>query len=234
MKKVLVVDNVKSILEREKSLLNRESFLVFSATSGQEAIEIHRKEKADIIIMDLDMPDMPGDEVCRVIRTDDELKKVSIILATLYGGEDEHERCKKAGANACIKKPINKDELAEKMANLLGVPARQAIRILVKVKVEGKIGSDFFIANTVDVSVTGLLFECDHNLASGDTVEASFFLPGNGGYNRVVVKSQLMRAVPSEGPLKRYGVRFTEFKEGTPDQIGEFIAKKTAKHEVRA
>jgi hypothetical protein len=180
--------------------------------------------------MDLDMPGMPGDEVCRAIRADDELKKVSIILATLYAGEVETKRCIEAGANACIKKPINRDELAEKMANLLGIPARQAIRILVKVKVEGKVGSDFFIANTVDVSVTGLLFECDHELSPGDMVEASFFLPGNGGYNRVVVKSQLMRAVPSEGPLRRYGVRFTEFVEGTPEQIGEFIAKKTGKH----
>ncbi len=230
MKKVLVVDNVKSILEREKSLLNRDTFLVFSATSGEEALQVHKKEKADIIIMDLDMPGMPGDEVCRAIRADDELKKVSIILATLYSGEAETERCKAAGANACIKKPINRDELAEKMATLLGIPARQAIRILVKVKVEGKVGSDFFIANTVDVSVTGLLFECDHDLASGDMIETSFFLPGNGGYHRVVAKSQLMRSVPSEGSLKRYGVRFTEFAEGTPEQIGEFIAKKTGKH----
>jgi CheY-like chemotaxis protein len=230
MKKVLVVDNVKSILEREKSLLNRESFLVFSATSGEEAIQVHKKEKVDIIIMDLDMPDMPGDEVCRAIRSDDELKKVSIIIATLVGGEEETERCRNAGANLCIRKPINKDELAEKMANLLGVPARQAIRILVKVKVEGKIGSDFFIANTVDVSVTGLLFECDRELGAGDTVETSFFLPGNGGYNRVVVKSQLMRSVPSEGSFKRYGVKFTEFKEGTPQLIAEFIEKKTGKH----
>jgi CheY-like chemotaxis protein len=230
MKKVLVVDNVRSILEREKGLLNRDSFLVFSATSGEEALEVHKKEKVDIIIMDLDMPNMPGDEVCRAIRADDELKKVSIILATIYSSADEAERCKAAGANACIKKPINKDELAEKMATLLGVPARQAIRILVKVKVEGRIGSDFFIANTVDVSVTGLLFECDRELGAGDMVEASFFLPGNGGYNRVVVKSQLMRSVPSEGSLRRYGVKFTEFVEGTPEQISEFIEKKTGKH----
>jgi len=230
MKKVLVVDNVKSILEREKSLLNRDSFLVFSATSGEEAVQVHKKEKVDIIIMDLDMPGMPGDEVCRVIRADEGLKKVSIILATLYSGEEEVERCRTAGANAFIKKPINRDELAEKMATLLGIPARQAIRILVKVKVEGKVGSDFFIANTVDVSVSGLLFECDHELAAGDVIEASFFLPGIGGYNRVVVKSQLMRSVPSDGPLKRYGVKFSEFKEGTPEQIGEFIAKKNGKH----
>lgn len=230
MKKVLVVDNVKSILEREKSLLNRDSFLIFSATSGDEAIQVHKKEKVDIMIMDLDMPDMPGDEVCRIIRADDELKKVSIILATLYGGEEEAERCRKAGANAYIKKPINKDDLAEKMATLLGVPARQAIRILVKVKVEGKVGSDFFIANTVDVSETGLLFECDHELGAGDMVETSFFLPGISGYNRVVVKSQLMRAVPSDGSLRRYGVKFTEFVEGTPQLIAEFIEKKTGKH----
>ena len=77
MKKILLVDNIRSILEREKGLLDRDIFQIFTATSGEEALDVHKKEKADIIIMCLHMTGMGGDEVCKAIRRDPELKHVS-------------------------------------------------------------------------------------------------------------------------------------------------------------
>lgn len=229
MKKVLLVDKLKTILEKEKGMLDRDTVQVFTATSGKEAIAVHRREKVDIIIMDIAMPDMPGDEVCQVIRQEPGLKKVSIILASLADGEEERERCRKCGANDYIRKPISRDDLTEKIAALLGISARQAIRMLVKVKIDGKVGGDFFIANTVDVSQTGLLFECEREIPLGGSIEVSFFLPVGKGYDRVVAKADIVRAVPSSGPYKRYGVKFDEFKEGTPELISDFISKKESK-----
>jgi CheY-like chemotaxis protein len=228
-KKILLVDNVRSILDREKSMLNRENFQVFTATSGEEALEVHRHEKLDVIVVDLHMPGLPGDEMCRTIRSDPELKKVSILVATLSEDKADIERCVKAGANGHIKKPISKDDLCAKLSKLLDVPARQSIRILVRVKMDGKVGSEFFIANTVDVSSTGLLFESDKQFNVGDALEASFYLPGEGGFNRVVVRSEVMRVAPADGNNKRYGVRFVEFKEGNSEAITKYVAKKTGK-----
>src|SRR3990172_4252938 len=65
MKKVLLVDDVKLFLELEKTLLNRSNLQIFTASSGQEALEIHKREKADLILCDLYMPGMNGDEVCK-------------------------------------------------------------------------------------------------------------------------------------------------------------------------
>ena len=228
MKKILLVDNLKSVLEREKGLLNRDAFHIFTAASGEEALAIHRNEKVDIILMDLNMPDMPGDEVTRLIRQDPELKKVSILLATLLDNEEEKDRCMQAGANATIRKPLNRDDLTEKLAEFLGIPARQAIRIIVKIKLEGKVGGDFFIANTVDVSTGGLLFECDRDIPVGSVIESSFFLPSGSGFGRIIAKAEVVRIAPSEG-YKRYGIKFIEFKEGNPELVGEFIEKKTGK-----
>lgn len=230
MKKILLVDNLKSVLEREKGLLNRDVFHVFTAASGAEALEIHKKEKVDIIVMDLNMPEMAGDEVTRLVRQDPELKKVSILLATLLDGDEEKERCMQAGANATIKKPIGRDDLTQKLAGFLGIPSRQAIRIIVKIKLEGKVGGDFFIANTVDVSESGLLFECDRDIPVGSAVETSFFLPSGSGFGRIIARAEIMRIAPSED-YRRYGVKFLEFKEGSPGIIGEFIEKKTEKFE---
>ncbi|MBI5190176.1 MAG: response regulator [Nitrospirae bacterium] len=228
-KKILLVDNVESILDRQKSLLNRDTFHVFMAKTSEEALEIHRKEHVDVIIADLHMPGMPGDELCRVVRDNSELKNVSVLIATIGEGEADLARCRMSGANGYIKKPINKDDLSEKLANLLNVSTRQSIRILVKVKLDARIGTDFFIATTVDVSTTGLLFESEREFKVGDFLETSFFLPGSDGFKRVVSRSEVMRAAPGEENNKRYGVRFVEFKEGGSDMIADFVAKKTGK-----
>ncbi|MGA2192440.1 MAG: response regulator [Nitrospirota bacterium] len=230
MKKILLVDNTNVVLEMEKNLLDRDIFKVFTALTGEEAIRIHRREKMDVIVMDLNMPNTPGDEVCRLIRKSSGINGVSIMLATLSEDEAEIERCVNAGADAHIKKPLDRHELAESLAKILGIPTRQAIRILVKVKLSGRFGNEFFIANTVDVSVSGLLFESDRELAIGDTIEISFFLAGMSGFSRVIAKSEVMRIAPGDSEKnKRYGTRFTEFKEGGVDIIRDFIAKKTGK-----
>ncbi len=229
MKKILLVDNVKTILEREKSMLHRKDFQVFTATTGQEALDLHASEKMDAIVMDLKMPGMSGDEVCRKIRSSPELKKVSIIMAVLSDDPAEMELCRASGANACLVKPLRKDDLIATLAKFLDVPRRQSIRILVKVKLDAFVGGEFFIANTVDVSSTGLLFECDRELVAGDAVEASFFLPGADGFHRMVVNSQIVRVVPGDGEgMKRYGVSFNEFKEGDSGQIEEFVREKAS------
>jgi CheY-like chemotaxis protein len=228
-KKILLVDGTRATLEREKGFLDREIFQVQTARNGEEAIELHRREKFDVIVMDLDMPKPAGDEVCGIIKADPELGKVSILLATVKEDGEEVERCKKAGADGHIKKPIDKQALGESLAALLGVSARQAIRILVQVRVEGRLGNNFFIANTVDVSVSGLLFECERELKVGEAAEMSFFISGAGGFKRVVASSEVKRVAKVGDETWRCGARFTEFKEGSARLIGEFIEKKTGR-----
>ena len=106
---------------------------------------------------------------------------------------------------------------------------RQVIRILCKVKLEGKSGSEFFIANTVDVSVTGFLFECEKEIAVGEVVETSFFLPVGNDFKRVVARSEVVRCVETGGRYKRYGVHYTEFKEGGPELLSEFVSTKAGR-----
>lgn len=228
-KKILLVDNVKSILEREKTMLNRKDFVVFTATSGEEALELHQSKNMDAIIIDQHMPGISGLEVCRKVRANEEMKRVSLIIALLSYDEDAVRRCVDAGANACLKKPLMKDELLETLAKFLDVPRRQSIRIIVRIKIDAKVGSDFFIANTVDVSATGLLFECDRELSIGDNVEASFFLPGKEGFKQIVTRCEIMRGIPSgngNGQL-RYGVKFVGFEKGEEKDIVAFVKNKT-------
>ena len=230
MKKILLVDNVKAVLDDEVGFLNRKAFHVFTATSGEEALEIHKREKLDAIVMDMYMKGLYGDQVCRIIRRDPELRKVAILLAVLDDSEEVLDLVNQAGADGHIKKPIESEALNSMLARALNVPTRQNIRILVRIKMDGLIDNEFFMANTVDVSESGLLFECDRNIKVSDRVETSFFLPGPSGFNRVVAKSEVMRVMAgSDGQGVKCGSRFIEFKEGGPDIIARYVADKTSK-----
>jgi CheY-like chemotaxis protein len=227
-KKVLIVNHTHAALIREKSLLNRDNFQVLTATSGDEALQTITREAVDAVIMDMNLPDMTGEQVCRKIKDSPDLKK-AVVLITTISGTGEEELCRRSGADGCMRKPLDKDSLAEKLADLLGIPVRQVIRILCKVRLEAKAGSEFFIANTVDVSVTGLLFECEKDIKVGEILETSFFLPIGGEFKRVVARSSVMRSLPTEGKYKRYGVQYTEFLEGGPELIYEFVSAKAHK-----
>ena len=80
-KKVLVVDDNGSNLMLEKDLLELAGFTVFVAENASSGIAIARKEKPDIIVMDVRLPDMRGTEAARILRQDKETRDIPIVFA---------------------------------------------------------------------------------------------------------------------------------------------------------
>lgn len=224
MKKVLLVDDVKLFLELEKTLLTRSNLQLFTATSGKEAMEIHRKEKVDLILCDLYMPGMNGDEVCRIIRADEELKKTSIIMVTTSA--KDIEMCMTAGANDCILKPINPTELLKKVSKYVNIALRRDIRILARIGVEGVkgVGAESFLGNTVNISLSGVLIETSHIFTIGEAVACSFFLPGNS--TPLTVSGEVMRkANGAQVGMNYYGIRFIDIKEEDKRAIESYVKR---------
>jgi len=79
-KKLLIAESFRVALEREQSILNRASFEVFTTLSGREALAMHREHSMDLIITALELTDISGDDLCSIIRQDNALKNVSIII----------------------------------------------------------------------------------------------------------------------------------------------------------
>lgn len=212
MKKLLLVDDVKLFLELEKTLLTRSNIQLLTALSGQEAINIHRKEKVDLILCDMYMPGMNGDEVCRAIRSDEDLKNVSIIMVTTSA--KDIDTCMAAGANDSILKPINPTELLKKVGKYVNIAMRRDIRILARIGVEGVkgVGSESFLGNTVNISSSGVLIETSHVFTIGENVSCSFFLPGNS--TPINAEGDVVRrANASQAGMNYYGIRFIDIKE---------------------
>ena len=118
-KKVLVVDDNKSNLALEKDLLEVAGFEVFEAENAAGGIAIARKEKPDIIIMDVRLPDMRGSEAARILRQDKETSDIPIVFVTASVMAEGKEEIKNITNSGFIGKPINTRTFAKEISKFI-------------------------------------------------------------------------------------------------------------------
>lgn len=106
--KILIVDDEPSILATMAPLLRSRGYEVLTAMSGGAAIESHERDKPDLIVLDLGLPDTDGIEVCRVVR---EHSSTPIVVLSARGAEGDKVRALDAGADDYVTKPFGVEEL---------------------------------------------------------------------------------------------------------------------------
>lgn len=119
-KKILLVDDSSTILMMEKFILRNDPYILITASNGEEAVQKAAAEKPDLILLDVVMPRMSGFEACRLIRDDDALKHIPIIMVTTRGEAANVETGWVVGCTDYVTKPINAVELLAKVRSLLG------------------------------------------------------------------------------------------------------------------
>jgi two-component system alkaline phosphatase synthesis response regulator PhoP len=117
--KILLVDDEPDILEFLSYNIKREGYIVFTTNNGKEAINIAKKEKPHLIILDVMMPDMDGIETCREIREVDGLKNVMITFLTARNEDYSQIAGFDVGADDYINKPIKPRVLLSRISALL-------------------------------------------------------------------------------------------------------------------
>lgn len=120
--KILVVDDETSILDVSAKVLAKEGYLVATASSGYEALEIAKEEAFDLLVTDIVMPNMDGLELLRRLR--ELYPDVVTIVITGYGTIDNAINCLKEGSQAFIIKPFTPDELKIAVTQALGKSRR--------------------------------------------------------------------------------------------------------------
>jgi len=116
MKNVLIVDDEEKIREVIASYLNKEGYHTREAASGTEALEILRSEPVHLIILDLMLPDLPGEEVCQQIRR---FSAVPILMLTAKSAEDERIQGLLMGADDYVVKPFSPREVVARVKAIL-------------------------------------------------------------------------------------------------------------------
>lgn len=178
MPKILLVDDVELFLELERSFLEELDHEVVLARSGEEALELIAADLPDLVLLDLYMAGLDGDEVCRKLRSEDSTTKLPVIMVTAAGKEEQVKRCLEAGCDDYVTKPINKNDLLEKVHRQLGkVRSRKAQRVPVSLNVQIRSGDRSLEACARDISKNGIYVKSKSPLDVGAPVELCLSLP---------------------------------------------------------
>ncbi len=118
-KRVLVVDDEKFVRELIKIKLGRSGLIVTEATNGLEAVEMARRLKPDIILMDVMMPKMNGFEACEKLKSLPETAGIPIVMLTARGEQANLEKGLALGATDYMSKPFSPQKLAELVIEIL-------------------------------------------------------------------------------------------------------------------
>jgi CheY-like chemotaxis protein len=134
VKRILVVEDNETNLYLIRFILNKSGYEVIEAMEGQTGVELAAKEKPDLILMDIQLPDIDGLEATKAIRkfeTDDmqpqssivnrqsSIHRVPIIALTSYAMVGDKEKAMAAGCTGYIEKPINPDTFIAEMEKYL-------------------------------------------------------------------------------------------------------------------
>ena len=114
--RILIVDDDPHAIEILTRMLGREGYDCISAASGAAALETLRGKPADVILLDVMMPEMDGLQVCEHLRRDDNLRQIPVILLTAKDDMETRARGMALGVSEYLTKPINKRELFTRIA----------------------------------------------------------------------------------------------------------------------
>lgn len=119
-KKILVVEDDKFLRRVYESKLPKEGFTVISAANGEEGLRAMKKEKPDLVLLDLIMPQKSGFEVLEEVGKDKSLAGMKIIVLSNLGQEEDVEKSKRLGAlDFLVKSNLSIKEIIEKVRGYL-------------------------------------------------------------------------------------------------------------------
>jgi len=119
-KKILVVDDEADLVETLKFRLEAAGYAVVAAYDGQEGLAMAKKEKPNLILLDVMMPKLDGFQVCRLLKFDSNLKNIPIIMLTARGQDQDKLTGKGVGADIYITKPFDAPKLMAEIKKFLG------------------------------------------------------------------------------------------------------------------
>ena len=125
--KILIVDDVVSNVLLLKILLTNEKFQICTANNGNMCIEQAKKEKPDLILLDVMMPDINGFDTAVILKKDPETMEIPIIFLTALNNPSDLVKGFQVGANDFLTKPFNKEELVMRVMHQIQLVAAKRI-----------------------------------------------------------------------------------------------------------
>lgn len=120
MARILIVDDSPTEIHVLKTMLEKNGFETLSATSGEEGIEVAKKDQPDLVLMDIVMPGLNGFQATRQLTKAAETSSIPVIIVTTKDQETDRVWGLRQGAKDYITKPAKESELVSKIQAVLG------------------------------------------------------------------------------------------------------------------
>ena len=117
--KVLIADDEPNIVISLEYLMKRAGYQVLIARDGQEALDLLRRERPRLVLLDVMMPRKSGHEVCQELRADEQIANTLVLMLTAKGRDTDQAQGLGLGADAYMTKPFSTKELAARVRELL-------------------------------------------------------------------------------------------------------------------
>lgn len=127
MNNILIIEDEKSVSDVVKAYLEKEGYGVYSTESGLDGIEVFRKEKIELVILDLMLPDIDGEEVCKILRR---ISDVYIFMLTAKSTLSDKIEGLNIGADEYLTKPLSPRELTARVNALFRRVGRSNCNII--------------------------------------------------------------------------------------------------------
>jgi len=118
-KKILITEDSPTVLAIAKETLEKGGYTVVTAVDGQDAMDKTKKERPDLIILDLMLPKIDGYKVCAMLKFNKEYQNIPVIILTARAGEADKKMGGDVKADAYITKPFEPQALLAKIGELL-------------------------------------------------------------------------------------------------------------------
>jgi DNA-binding response OmpR family regulator len=121
-KKILIVEDDSILQKALQEFLAEEGFEIFSALDGEEGVKMGKEKKPDLVLLDIILPKKDGFEVLKELKSDENTKKIPIVLLTNLGSLNDIEKAIAMGANTyLIKADYKLEEVSKKVKEILGI-----------------------------------------------------------------------------------------------------------------
>ena len=119
-KTVLIVEDNELNMKLFHDLLDAHGYKTLQTRNGMEALSLAREHRPDLILMDIQLPEVSGLEVTKWLKEDDQLRKIPVVAVTAFAMKGDEERIREGGCEAYISKPISVSMFLDTVRQFIG------------------------------------------------------------------------------------------------------------------
>ena len=222
-KKIILSDDINRALGRVDCFIHRTGFQTRVGRTGEEMIDLARREPPDAVMMNYYLGGLKGDEVCRILkRPEPEAPPIPILIVGPTSPPDIADRCRQAGCDDYIGSPAHPNILLQGLAGALGLQFRLHTRVPAVVSISfGRVISEF-LGYSKDLSEGGILLETTLSIDRGRRLHLRLFLDE---HDRPIVTKATVLRVDHAADEDHYllGIQFQALEPAAADRLKDYI-----------